>query len=281
MIEPFNPRPGHVMALEIRVGARGQQSTDFETEHDLALADVLEEVEDQLGAAASVVVGAWDPLADAALGELAAALAGLTGSVTLIVGSDRVARTLRARLPGSGGRASFALAGGRELVVIEGDITNMDVAGIVNATNGGLHLGAGVSGAIRRKARPTLQHELHRMAGAEGIQQGAVVLTGAHGLPHVRAILHANAVSGDPEVVEAATVGSLELAARQGLESLAIPLLGTGTGGLDVATAARRMLAGLLRWAAERDGRPELVALVAWGDPAWKAVREAAAEVLS
>lgn len=268
------------MAVEIRIGAQGQDSTDFDTEPDLDLADMLAEIEDALADGETPIIGAWRPLGDAALSELAAALAGLPGTVTLIVGTERAAGTLRARLPGSGGRKSFSLSGGRTLVVVEGDITDMDVAAIVNATNGGLHLGAGVSGAIRRKTQPSLQAELHRIAGEEGIRAGAVAVTGAHGLPHVRAILHANAVSGDPEIVEAATAASLDLAARQGLESVAMPLLGTGTGGLDVATAARRMLAGILSWAPETQGRPELVALVAWGDSAWEAVREAAAEVL-
>lgn len=238
-------------------------------------------MEDLLSAEERVVVGAWSPLADAALSEVAAALAAITGDITLVVGSDRAASTLRARLPGSGGRATFALPGGRSLVVVEGDIMEMQVAAIVNATNGSLHLGAGVSGAIKRRASPSLQAELYRLAGDEGIGPGEVVFTGAHGLPFVRAILHANAVSGDADVVEAATVGSLDLAHRQGLESVALPMLGTGTGGLDLETAGRRMLNSVIRWAAGAAGDPDLVALVAWGDAAWETARGVAAERLS
>lgn len=204
----------------------------------------------------------------------------MEGHVTLIVGSERVAQVLRSRLPGSGGRTIFTLPGARKLLVVEGDITNIHVAAIVNATNGGLHLGAGVSGAIRRRANPSLRVELHRLAGSARIGRGEVVLTGAHGLPNVRAILHANAVSGDPEVVESATVGSLELASSNGLESVALPLLGAGTGGLAVAVAARRMVQGIVRWAAVDFGPTELVMLVAWGDAAWKEARDAAAEQL-
>ena len=209
------------------------------------------------------MVGAWRALADAALSEVAAALAPLSGQVTLLVGTERAARTLRARLPGSGGRATFDLPGGRSLVVVESDITEMQVAAIVNATNGSLHLGAGVSGAMKRRASPSLQAELYLLAGEAGIGAGEVVITGAHRLPHVSAILHANAVSGDPDVVETATIGSLELAHRHGLESVALPLLGTGTGGLDVAVAARRMVAGVRRWAAASQGTPETLAFVA------------------
>ena len=43
---------------------------------------------------------------------------------------------------------------GRKLVLLQGDITEMDTDAIVNAANKDLILGAGVAGAIRTKGGP-------------------------------------------------------------------------------------------------------------------------------
>ena len=43
---------------------------------------------------------------------------------------------------------------GKQLVLVQGDITEMDTDAIVNAANKDLILGAGVAGAIRTKGGP-------------------------------------------------------------------------------------------------------------------------------
>ena len=63
-----------------------------------------------------------------------------------------------------------------ELRMIRGDITEAHADAIVNSSNNDLLLGAGVSGAIRRVAGPTVQEECHKFGT---IPLGQAVATGA------------------------------------------------------------------------------------------------------
>jgi O-acetyl-ADP-ribose deacetylase (regulator of RNase III) len=49
------------------------------------------------------------------------------------------------------------------LILIEGDITELDVDAIVNAANSQLQLGSGVAGAIREKGGPSIQEECDKL----------------------------------------------------------------------------------------------------------------------
>jgi O-acetyl-ADP-ribose deacetylase (regulator of RNase III) len=51
------------------------------------------------------------------------------------------------------------MGAGRRIVVVLGDITDMEVDAIVNAANTDLVLGSGVAGSIRRKGGPSVQAE--------------------------------------------------------------------------------------------------------------------------
>jgi O-acetyl-ADP-ribose deacetylase (regulator of RNase III) len=55
---------------------------------------------------------------------------------------------------------------GKDLVLLQGDITDMDTDAIVNAANQNLVLGAGVAGAIRTRGGPAIQEECDRIGGA-------------------------------------------------------------------------------------------------------------------
>ncbi|MGQ9486040.1 MAG: macro domain-containing protein [Desulfosoma sp.] len=49
--------------------------------------------------------------------------------------------------------------GDKVVVLVQGDITEMETNAIVNAANGQLVLGGGVAGAIRTKGGPEIQEE--------------------------------------------------------------------------------------------------------------------------
>ncbi|MGQ9669662.1 MAG: macro domain-containing protein [Desulfosoma sp.] len=49
--------------------------------------------------------------------------------------------------------------GDKVVVLVQGDITEMETDAIVNAANGQLVLGGGVDGAIRTKGGPEIQEE--------------------------------------------------------------------------------------------------------------------------
>ncbi len=122
------------------------------------------------------------------------------------------------------------------------DITEADVDAVVNAANTRLQLGAGVAGAIRRKGGPTIQQECDRIGPVE---LGEAAIT-AGGQLQARYVIHAagmhlgGGVTADS--CRAATVNSLRGAEEKQLRSIAFPAIGTGVGGLDMASCAEIML---------------------------------------
>lgn len=132
---------------------------------------------------------------------------------------------------------------GRGCVVLrQGDITECDLDAIVNAANNHLWMGAGVAGAIKKKGGEAIEAE----AVSKGpIRVGDALITGAGELS-ARHVIHAAGMGTDlqtsPELVEACTRASLEVAEENSLNSIAFPAIGTGVGGLDVRTVASGML---------------------------------------
>lgn len=233
---------------------------------DLTFEDLEAELEDWAEGDPPLQVGAREPLADRPILAAAAALHRGPVPVVLRVRAEAVRRRVEQALPGSGGRRLLALPGGARLVLAEGDIIAMPVDAIVNASNRMLRLGAGVSGAIARAAQPSLQAELTARAGADGIPPGEGIQTGPHGIPGLTGLIHVNAVSGSAAVVASAATRALALAEEAGFRSLALPLLGTGTGGLSVDAGLAALAEALEVWAARRSGALDEVWVVVWSD---------------
>ena len=124
------------------------------------------------------------------------------------------------------------------MTLLRGDLTTMEVDAIVNSANNDLVLGGGVSGAISRVAGPAVQEECHKIGT---IPLGTAVSTGAGNLK-AKWILHA-AVNplglwADAKSVRNATRQFLKKADELGARRLAVPAIGTGTGGLPVERCA-------------------------------------------
>ncbi len=131
---------------------------------------------------------------------------------------------------------------GKELVLLQGDITEMDTDAIVNAANKNLVLGAGVAGAIRAKGGPAIQEECDRIGGAP--VGGAAITTG--GNLKANYVIHAvgpRMGEGDEDQKLAdATRNSLKLADEKGLSSICFPAISTGIFGFPKERCARIML---------------------------------------
>ncbi len=131
---------------------------------------------------------------------------------------------------------------GTTLEVIQSDIAECAVDAIVNAANNHLWMGAGVAGAIKRKGGQVIEDEAVRQGP---IPVGEAVVTGAGSLK-AHHVIHAAAMGQDlvtdADLIRQATMNSLKRAAALGLESLALPALGTGVGGFPVDEAARVMI---------------------------------------
>ena len=158
--------------------------------------------------------------------------------------------------------------------VVKGDITSLSCDAIVNAANDHLWMGGGVAGAIKRRGGEEIEREAVRQGP---ISVGEAVATGAGRLP-CRYVIHAATMSQDlvtsERAIREATRSALRLADRLGLESVALPALGTGVGGFPLDRAATVMLeeATAHRFAAGR--RLEIIFAV-WDDAAYAAFSNA------
>jgi O-acetyl-ADP-ribose deacetylase (regulator of RNase III) len=164
---------------------------------------------------------------------------------------------------------------GLELQVVQGDITDLRVDAITNAANNQLWMGSGVAGAIKRRGGTVIERE----AVAKGpVPVGSAVATTAGDLD-VNHVIHA-AVMGpdlrtDLPTVAKTTRSVLDLAEELGLGSLAMPLLGTGVGGLDLGHVASTMAAQVAAAASEGRCGGLTVMLVGYDERAAEAIARA------
>lgn len=120
--------------------------------------------------------------------------------------------------------------------IVEGDLLDQPVEAIVNAWNRNivpwwLLLPQGVSGAIKRRAGLEPFRELGKMGP---IPLGGAVLTSAGRLPF-RGIIHVAGINmlwrSSEDSVRRSVRSALALAAEHGFASIALPLVGAGSGG--------------------------------------------------
>lgn len=121
--------------------------------------------------------------------------------------------------------------------LVEGDLLTQQVEAIVNPWNRNfipwwLLLPHGVSGALKQRAG----FEPFKQVRREGLLKlGEAVATGAGRLPY-RAIIHVAGLNwtwtASEFSIRESTRNALKLAHEMGLSSLALPLIGAGTGGI-------------------------------------------------
>ena len=120
--------------------------------------------------------------------------------------------------------------------IVDGNLLDQDVEAIVNAWNRNiipwwLLLPQGVSGAIKKRGGYAPFRELGKVGP---IPLGGAVITGAGRLPF-KAIIHVAGISmwwrSSERSIRDSVRNAVALASDRGFRSLAIPLIGAGTGG--------------------------------------------------
>lgn len=157
--------------------------------------------------------------------------------------------------------------GKAKILLVQGDITEMDTDAIVNAANPTLMGGGGVDGAIHRKGGPKILEECKRIRATEwpnGLPTGKAVITSGGNLK-AKYVIHTvgpvwrGGSSGEPELLAEAYRNSLKLAVSKGLKTIAFPAISTGAYGYPIEEASKIALSTVKEFLEKEDALDEVV----------------------
>ncbi len=149
---------------------------------------------------------------------------------------------------------------GGQVIVVQGDITAVDVDAVVNAANKGLGGGGGVDGAIHKAAGPELV-DACRSVGPCPVGEARIT----PGFRLAQHVIHAvgpvwqGGQHGEDELLEAAYRAALELAHTHGVSSIAFPCISTGAYRFPHRRAAEIALATVAEFLDQHDTIERLV----------------------
>jgi O-acetyl-ADP-ribose deacetylase (regulator of RNase III) len=173
--------------------------------------------------------------------------------------------------------------GGAILELVEGDITQQDTEAIVNAANPSLLGGGGVDGAIHRAGGPEILAECRKLGGCD--TGDAKITTGGrlrarHVIHTVGPVYWREGAERAAELLMSAYRRCLEVAAENGVRSVAFPSISTGAYGYPMDEAAPIALQTVMGYlASQEEADLELVRFVLYGRQAYQVYQRALARL--
>jgi O-acetyl-ADP-ribose deacetylase (regulator of RNase III) len=179
------------------------------------------------------------------------------------------------------------MVGKAKILLVQGDITEMDTDAIVNAANPTLMGGGGVDGAIHRKGGPKILEECKRIRATEwpnGLPTGKAVITSGGNLKakyviHTVGPIWRGGTSGEPELLAEAYRNSLKLAVSKRLKTIAFPAISTGAYGYPIEEASKIALSTVKEFLEEENNLDKVV-FVLFSGRDFEIYRKAAKEIL-
>jgi O-acetyl-ADP-ribose deacetylase (regulator of RNase III) len=161
-----------------------------------------------------------------------------------------------------------------------GDITLEDTDALVNAANSGLRGGGGVDGAMHRAGGPEIMAECRAIGKCS--PGNAVITTGgrlkARRVIHTVGPIYNDGEHNEAQILSSAYKASLELAAENGLSTVAFPSISTGAYGYPIEEAATIALSAVADFLRKTD-KITLVRFVLFSDADLKTYEKALARI--
>jgi O-acetyl-ADP-ribose deacetylase (regulator of RNase III) len=147
------------------------------------------------------------------------------------------------------------------LVLIKGDLTDVEADAIVNAANSTLLGGGGVDGAIHSKGGPKILEECKRLCATEwpdGLPTGCAAITTGGNLKakhviHTVGPIWRGGFHEEAKLLKQAYRSSLKLAVVNVLKTVAFPSISTGAYGYPVEEASRIAVAAVKEFLEKED----------------------------
>lgn len=168
----------------------------------------------------------------------------------------------------------------KQIEIIQGDITHLQVDAIVNAANSSLLGGGGVDGAIHRAAGKELLAECRQLRGCA---TGEAKITKGYNLPakwviHTVGPVWEGGNYGEDELLASCYHHSLALAAQYQIKTIAFPAISTGVYGFPMERACKIAIAEVKKFF-QQPNSLEQVIFVCFGQNAYDLYTKALQEV--